>query len=217
MKKPLILALGLAGAAFAGEPVIAPTPAPIPTPTPAPACCPISLELAAGYAFAMDDIYDGFPSRDIDLYTADLTAVYNINDKHSINLRFGYGFGDEAFRIYGATFETDVRTYSIMPGYRYTHTINEKWSTFIGANIGATRMVTRLCIDSVAPRAKADDSDWGLGYSIEVGAHYKFATDWSVFATYGISGNTVNTQPASVFPTDNQNYHGFRIGVSHQF
>ncbi len=216
MKKSIILALGLAGAAFAGEPA-----APITVPTPAPACCPLTLELAAGYAFATGDINDGYPSRDVDLYTADITAVYSITDKHSVSLRLGYGFGDEASRLHGITAETDVRTYNIMPGYRYTHTINEKWSTYIGANIGAARVCVRECVDSLGQnRLHADDSDWGFAWSIEVGASYKLTPTWSAFATYGIFGSTADPEPRSnglSEATDNQNYHGFRLGVSHSF
>ncbi len=224
MKKSLILALSFTAApVFAGTPVTVAAP---PTITPAPACCPISVEVAAGYSFAMDDIYDQLGaykpgSRTVDLYTADITAVYTINTNHSLNLRLGYGFGDEAYRRFDNTFETDVRTYNIMPGYRYTHAIDEKWSVYAGANIGVNRMVVRTCMEAPGFRTHIDDSDWGLAYSIEIGASYKFAPNWSAFATYGISGSTANTMPRDEFAgpdaTDNQYYHGFRVGVSCEF
>ncbi len=217
MKKSLVLALGLAAPAFAGEPVIAPAP----IVTPAPACCPLSVEVAGGYAFATGDIMDGIPSKEIDLYTADITGVYNINEKHAGTHRVGYGIGEDTIRLYDATVETDVRTVNIMPGYRYTHAVNEKWSVFAGANVGIARLKVEECFDGPGyDRAHAEDSAWGLAWSLEVGASYKMSSNWSVFATYGIFGNSAEPElsnPEVTIPVDNQNYHGFRIGVDYKF
>ncbi len=217
MKKSLILSLSLAAPLFAGDPTLEPAPTII---TPTPACNPLTLEMSAGYGVAMGDIFDGISCNEIDLYTIDATAVYAFNDKHAATLRLGYGFGDEALRGMDFCNETDVQTFSLMPGYRFTHVINEKWSVFAGANAGIAQLSVKNCFEAGNFRAHDNDSDWGFAYSVELGTSYKLAERWSVFASYGVFGSTADpelTYGALAVPVDNQNYHGFRLGVSHEF
>ncbi len=225
MKKSLVLALGLAAPLFAGEAPMAQTP--IITPVP-PTCCPLSMEAAAGYGHAMGDIFDDASgSKSIDVYTADITAVYTFTPNHSANLRLGYSFGDECYRgpsslgTGGALVtETDVHTFSIMPGYRYTHEINEKWSAFIGANMGVANVSVKdwACPAGATAPTKVHDSDWGFAWSVEIGAKYKMSSNWSLFGTLGLFGNTAEpVVGAGVRPVDQQWYSGVRLGVGYEF
>ncbi len=235
MQKSLILALALAAApVFAGEAPIVTVPAP--APAPAPACCPLSVEVAGVYGFAMGDIYDGIVSKDIDVYGADITFVYNLNENHSVNLRFGYTFGDECVQN-GGTFdegmsyytrhEIDVHTFTLMPGYRYTHAIDEDWSVYAGANIGIANVsvkdafsqtVSYVGEGSEGGKLNEHDSDWGFAWSVEIGASYKMSDNWYAFATYGLFGSTAEPELYDgIVPVDQQWYQGIRLGVGCEF
>ncbi len=232
MKKSLILALALAAPVFAGDPVVAPPPTVY---APAPTCGPWALEAAAVYGFAMEDVYDGLVSKDIDVYGADLTLVYALNDNHSVNLRFGYTFGDECVQgtdLDGGftRWETDIHTFTLMPGYRYTHALNEKWSLYGGANLGVANVSVKdswsaTWQDGNGLRNKAHDSDWGLAWSLEVGAQYNITPCWYLFATYGLAGSTAETKPLYTWEggwkegdeTDQLWYQVIRLGVGAKF
>ena len=145
MKKLAILAL--CAPAFAGTPEVVVTPAP----TPAPAACPCSVEIGVGYNYGCRDLYksDFGSEKDIDTGSVDLTAVYALNQHHALTLRFGYAFGDEVNKnadYPGIRDETDVHTFSLMPGYRYTHAITEKTSIFAGANVGIANICAGLFV-----------------------------------------------------------------------
>ncbi len=225
MKKSLILALALAAPVFAGDPVVTPPPT-VYTP---PAPCPWSVEAAVGYGFAMGDIYDDtLGSKSIDVYTADLTAVYTIDETHSVNLRFGYSFGDECYRgILGGigrevdvATETDVHTFTLMPGYRYSNKLNDAWTVYAGANVGIANVSVKDWIGEsygeYGMSVRTHDSDWGFAWSVEVGAQYKMTDNWYAFGTWGLFGNTA--EPATceyLRAVDQQWYHGFRLGVGY--
>ncbi len=219
MKKSLILALSLAAPVFAGDVTLAPPT--VITPTPAPACCPLSVEVGGVYGFASGDIYDGVNSKDIDVYGADITAVYTLSDKHSVNLRLGYTYGSEQhpiFRNYGCKWEQEIQTISLMPGYRYTHAINEKWSVFAGANAGIAQVSVKDSVSGAGEHIKDQDSDWGFAWSLEVGAKYKMSDSWYAYGTYGLFGNTA--EPAlynGEAAVDQQWYQGIRLGIGCEF
>ncbi len=219
MKKSLILALSLAAAPiFAGEPAPV-TVAPIVTP--APVCaCPVSVELAAGYGLSNTDIYKGAESKEIDVYTFDITAVYAINDKHSVNLRFGYAFGDECQRVDYSSIETDVHTFTLMPGYRYTHALTEKTAAYIGANVGVANVSVKDCEDYPGYRFKSHGSDYGFAYSAEIGLRHEICENWALFATYMFCGSTAEPDVKGEYytaPTHKQRYHVFRVGAAYEF
>ncbi len=220
MKKSMFLAM-LALPAMAGEPApvaVAPVPAPV-----APACdCPVSWELAAVYRYATRDLFvhgEG-NQKDIDTYGVDLTAVYGLNDRWSANLRFGYTFGDEVNRMYDIREETDVHTFYLMPGLRYTAPLNDKWSVYGGANVG----IANECVKNKVAFSldnfydKNHDSDWGVAFSVEAGVRYKVSDSTELFAAYEFYGSTAAPKLYDGHTdTHGQTYHGLRAGVSISF
>lgn len=222
MKKSMILAM-FALPAMAGDPApIAVTP--VPAPVVAPACdCPITWELAAVYRYANRDIFaHSFGAeKDIDTYGVDLTAVYALNDRWSANLRFGYTFGDEVNKYWDSREETDVHTFYLMPGIRYTAPLNDKWSVYGGINVG-------IANESVKYKAswaedyyyyKEHDSAWGFACSLEAGVRYKVCDNAELFAAYEFYGSTATPNFGAAWggDTHGQTYHGVRAGVSISF
>ena len=213
MKKLAILAL--CAPAFAGTPEVVVTPAP----TPAPAACPCSIEIAGGYNYGCRDLYKHSTGsqKDIDTGSVDLTAVHALNTNHALTLRFGYSFGDEVNKAYQPLFrqETDVHTFTLMPGYRYTHAITDKVSAFAGANVGIANESVKDNLRGYIGRHSDHDSAWGLGYSAEVGLRYAICPKSEIFAAYQFSGNTAH--PFGKGETHRQFYDGVRAGVSIKF
>ncbi len=219
MKKTLILALAaIAAPAFAGQESIVYV---APTPTPAPAPCPITWEVGAFYGFANHDIYKGGYCKDIDIYGADLTAVYALDDSNSVNLRFGYAFGDENdpdSRNAGEKWEIDTHTFALMPGYRYTHAINDSWSAYIGANVGVANLSIKDHYRGDGDVWSEHDSAWGFAYSAEVGLRYEVCENCDIFAAYEFMGSTAKP---SLYEGEckarNQSYNTIRVGVGLKF
>lgn len=221
MNKIAIIALACTAPVMAGTPVVV-APA---APAPAPVVSPWSMEVGIGYNFAGRDLIKHSEGAEeaIDTLGVDLTGVYAINDNNAVTLRFGYSFGDEAdweARSWNEKVETDVHTFALMPGYRYTHALTEKVSAFAGANVGVANM-------SVKDHARWEDGEvgnwhdsaWGVAYSAEVGLRYALCPCTEVFAAYQFSGNTARIKLGEEYPAKNhrQFYNGVRAGVSIKF
>lgn len=224
MKKSMILALSMAVPVMAGTPApvaVSPVPAPVVAPA---AECPITWELAAVYRYANRDLiaHAEGNEKDIDTYGVDLTAVYGIDDNWSANLRFGYTFGDEVNKdVYGWwRQETDVHTFYLMPGLRYTAPIDDTWSWYAGVNVGMANECVKekvsVPIDNYAE--KTHDSDWGFAVSGELGVRYKMCENTEFFAAYEFFGSTATPKLYDGWvDTHGQTYHGVRAGVSIKF
>lgn len=221
MKKIAILALACAAPVMAGTPVLVTTPAP--APAPAPVASPWSVEAGISYNFAGRDLYkhDIGESEAINTLGVDLTGVYAIDDNNAFTLRFGYSFGDEASadaRNYeGYKNEIDVHTFSLMPGYRYTHALTESLSAFCGANVGVVNMSVKDHTRDMDGSITVHDAAWGVGYSAEVGVRYAICPNTEIFAAYEFSGNTARLQQRKMEPNHRQFYNGIRTGVSIKF
>lgn len=220
MNKIAIIALACAAPVMAGTPVVV-APA---APAPAPAVSPWSMEAGIGYNFAGRDLikHSEGAAEAIDTLGVDLTAVRALTDHSALTLRFGYSFGDEvncADRYWGAKHETDVHTFSLMPGYRYTHALTEKVSAFAGANVGVANMSVKDHWRDAVDCYSEHDSAWGVGYSAEVGLRYALCPRTEVFAAYQFSGNTARIKLGEEAPSKNhrQFYNGVRTGVSIKF
>lgn len=221
MNKIAILALACAAPVMAGTPeVIAPAPAP------APAVNPWSVEIGAGYNFAGRDlIKHSFGEEEaIDTYGVDLTAVRAINDNNALTLRFGYTFGDEIdaeSRAAGDRMKITVHTFSLLPGYRYTHALTEKLSAFCGVNVGLANMSVKAHTRWMEGDVYGGhDSAWGIGYSAEVGLRYALCPRTELFAAYQFSGNTARVKlndGEDCAKNHRQFYNGVRAGVSIKF
>ncbi len=215
MKKTILLALSLAAPIFAGDAPMA--PAPIITPqAPAPACCPLTLDVAGIYNYGHKDLFAEDNVKDIDTYGIDFTVNYALAERHSVNLRLGYTFGDEAIWYGDARNETDVHTFYLMPGYRYTHPLTEKLAAYAGVNAGLVNVSVKDHWRDGDGSAAAHDSEFGLGCSAEIGLSYDIAENWELFAAYQFSGSTATPAPDQR-DTRKQLYSGIRAGVSYKF
>ncbi len=222
MKKSLILALTAAMLpAMAGDPVTIPAPPP-------PAPSPLSFEVGVGYNWACKDLikYDDAIEKEIDTVGIDFTGIYALNENLSVNLRLGYAFGDEVEKTdswNGLKHETDMHVFTIMPGVRYTHPLNDKLAVYGGANIG-------LGVVSVKDHYRDVDtgialsghgSDAGLAYSVELGVQYKLTETISAFAAWQVGGNTANPDVKynwnDEVKTSKQVTTGIRCGVNVKF
>ncbi len=215
MKKVLIAGIALASLtsiAAAGQPTPVYT-APAPAPCPAP--CPYTMELGAKYGFANDDIFRGNSDK-LDTYGGDLTLVYHMDKRHSINLRGGYTYGDTHNWAFGTRHRTALHTFYLMPGYRYTHPINEKWSAYLGLNAGAANLSVKDSVRGVDFARKDHNSEYGFAYSGEVGLRYNICDQTDIFLAYEFFGSTA-TPSVRDGRTHQQTYNVVRTGVSFQF
>ncbi len=173
-----------------------PTPAPAPEPTPAPApepppapepqdapavvpsvpsTHPWSLEIAGSYNFALKDLmkWEGSSNPKVNTYGVDLTALYALNEKHSLNIRLGWATGDdtlkESYMGFSESDKYEVQNIYIMPGYRFTGNITEKLHFFGGANLGIAQTKVTNKETWTGGGEKYNKSKWGFAWSIEAG------------------------------------------------
>ncbi len=215
MKNAFLAGIALASLtsiAAAGQPTaIYPAPAPAPCPEP----CPYSWELGAKYGFANANIFRGF-SKQIDTYGGDLTFVYHINKCHSFNLRGGYTYGHDSYNWFDADRKINLHTFYLMPGYRYTHAFNDKWSAYLGANAGAANLSVKDNIRGNDYQSKAHNSGYGFAYSGEIGLRYRLCESSDIFLAYEFFGSTASPNVRAT-KTKKQTYNAVRTGVSFRF
>ncbi len=214
MMKKALLALGIALAAqpsLAGQAVIYPTPAPAPCPEP----CPYSVEIGGKYGFANSDLFRG-GSSSADTYGGDLTVVYHFNPCHSINLRGGYTYGHASDRFFDAHHKTNLHTFYLMPGYRYTHSLGGNWSFFIGGNAGAANLSVKDKLNTSIFRIGDHASEYGFAYSGEAGLRYRICEASELFVAYEFFGSTASPS-VSEGSMHKQTYNVVRAGMSFKF
>lgn len=230
MKKLALLALAAPALAGTPAPVVAAAPAPAPAP-----CC-TNLELGFGYNFAAKDLRKHFmgSSKEVDTVGIDLTAVHRLTDNHALTLRIAGTQGSEISRMvtdsaYSRTKDT-LRTFSVMPGYRYTTAVSEKTSLFCGVNVGVVNQdihQTQLGAWDVGgtmwPVAGDKHADaWGIGATVEAGVRYQICPCTEIFAAYQFSGNTAKckeygTTDFDGIRTHRQIHNGVRAGFTFKF
>ena len=243
MKKNLLLALALAAPAMAGVSApLAVAPNPENMPAPAPVVSPWSMEIGAVYRWANDSIgssYTVFTQRqqemttdpgDVDVWGVDLTAIYKINDNHSVNVRFGYNYGDNTEKLiidYGQigqevyTSDVEVESFYIMPGYRYTGSITDSVSWYIGANAGISNMNVKSDFSAVAMgdptgEGKLSASKWGFAASAEIGLQYHICDSVYLYGAYQYWMGTARPSDKGV-KSKAQDYHSVTAGVGINF
>lgn len=203
--------------AMAGEPTLVFTP-PAPAPTPAPSACPFSVELGATYRFATKEMINYGPAKDIDVYGPEITGVYELTPEHAVTLRFGYNYGSEAFRYWGATETVRVNSFYLMPGYRYTADLDDSWSLFAGISAGVTNMSNKyrgwFGENEVI---KAHASDWAAVGTIELGVQYHVTDSTYLYAAYELYGNLAEPRVIPDAGGDTQVYHSIRVGLGIDF
>lgn len=241
MKKAIILAAMLALPTFAGQKLIYNTPAPAVT---APAVdSGHGLEIGYFISWAANDIYkDWSPCKEIRTNGVDVTALYDFNRNHAMTLRLAYGFGarswaDGAYEIDGESWTENARvrmhTFSLMPGYRYTHALCDKTSLYCGVNVGVSNQSLKYrgadSSDVTYPgysehedgTMKQHGSQWGLAYSAEAGVRYAITEAVDFFVAYQFTGNTCKPKldggEGYHVRGKAQNYHGVRAGFGIKF
>lgn len=202
MKKTIVMMLACAAPVFAGEPAAV---APVPAPAPAPAVNPWSYELGVSYSWASTDAVKNSSFDKLQTIGVDLTACYAMDENNSVNLRFGYGWGDSSD---AEGTKLHAHTWTLMPGYRYTCPLDDTWSVYAGANIGVAASAWKLHDHGWHAHA----SDWGFAYSAELGVRYALCPNSELFLGYIFSGNTAKPTGCEA-----QVNHGIRAGVGMKF
>lgn len=216
MNKIAILTLTAAAPLLAGTPeVITPAPAPAPEPM------PCTMEIGAVYNMAGRDLFkhSSGSMKEIDTYGMDATLVKPLCEKNAFTLRLGYTFGDEVNKGYlpEARQETDVHTFSLMPGLRHTYELTERTNLFMGANVGVVNESVKDHWRGDFGVASSHDSAWGMGFSAEMGVRYKVGQSSDLYVAYRFSGNTARPSVETAGSTHRQIYNGVTAGMSFNF
>lgn len=220
MKKSLVLASLFALPVMAGDSA--------PILSPAPAASPFSVELGATYRFATKEMRNYAPAKEIDVYGPEITGVYSLTPAHAVTLRFGYNYGSEVLRmgdgVASASETIRVNSFYLMPGYRYTADLNEKWSIFAGVSVGVTNESLKYRGFSYHPYAgdnvwKMHDADWAIVGTIELGVQYHMTDSAYLYAAYELYANGAEPRfpDAGSFGGKTQVYHSIRAGVGFDF
>lgn len=197
MKKSIILAMCMALPGLAGQ------PAPV-TVAAAPVDCPLSLEVAAVYTAALNDVTSNIDG--INTWGVDVTALYDVCPKWAITLRGGWAEGE------ADNDAIDTTVWSIMPGVRYTSPIKDKLSWFAGANIGLANVEYSIGYYSPDEPSTYTTDEWGFAYSAEIGLRYNLTEHIYVFGAAQGNGNFAEPSGA-----DCQYGLGGRVGLGIEF
>lgn len=209
----------LAGtAAFAGTtPVVESPIAPVQQQLVRPASHPWAVEVSVANVFATKTLF-GADTKKFNLAGPELTGVYTLNQNSAFTLRGSalYGrHGHSGIDDAGYTHPLGKLDLILMPGYRYTHTVSPNTSVYAGVNVGVifTDVNKR---HSYKLNISGEESAIGLAASAELGVKYSINKAWYVLAAYQISGDTARPTVYDV-KQESQFYHGFRLGVGHEF
>lgn len=207
MKKTLIamMLLGLVGTATAGQKLVVTEPtAPVETSS-------WAVELGESYNFALNQFAKSqymTKKNHINQLATSLTGVYNIDENQAVTLRFQYGYGSDKFALTnGGTLATKQlrepsiwarereHTFALMPGYRYTVKLDDKWSVYAGASVGIANENIKLTgnveLDArTRLSASTHHSAYGFAYAVETGVKYNLTENTYIMGTLSFSGNT---------------------------
>ncbi len=228
--KTSILSLVLAGALNAGEEVkvVVITP-------PEPAKEAWYVEAAAFGSVAAGDLYESVDSRNVlpenlQMMGADVTVGYKIDDSNAVQLRMGYSYGTADNRLdRGEIYETEAKLHSIsvMPGYRYTCALDDSFSIYAAVHAGLTNASLKFNVKDYMPgqyyaESNTHDSEWGLGYSAEVGLRYDISDTLYTFVAYEFRGCTAEPTVGVNIDlreqsAESQSYHIIRLGMGMEF
>lgn len=192
-----------------------------------------SVELGYTMNLAEKEIVRDCDISGVRIHTAgpDLTGVYALGNsrRHALTLRLAYAEGEvsDSSIIGSGVYEIEgkLRSFSIMPGYRYTRDLYGKLGFYAGANIG-------LLCHNAEDHEKWGDDVWvdvknyayGFAYSAELGLTWKAGRHLSYFVAYQFSGSTARPKlewndGETTFSSrlNGQTYHSIRCGLSFRF
>lgn len=239
MIKNALIAAMMMGLVYAGQNemvVTAPAPAPVSE------VSPWSLELGMGSNFGLNKAIKSdylTKKNHINTLSWDVTGVYNLNENHAITLRFAYGYGRDKFAVVpdyeGMTgtyrepnmhVRETIHQFSLMPGYRYTLPVADRWAVYAGANVGLSNESFKLDFHEDFDRKSSytvsgHDTAWGFAYSVEIGAKYAITENLYAFGAATWSGTTAKTKVKfdgeTVAKGNRHGYIGVRVGVGYSF
>lgn len=235
MKKTIMIAFALGMPCLAGQPVTTIAPAPV-KPVRTCADSPWSMEIGANYNFAMRDLlkHSQGSCKSVDTMGGELTLVHRNSERDSMYVRLGYAYGGESnggFTGFGNdNIKLNTHTFALTTGYRYTRTLTERMSMYMGAGIGVVNqsIKAKFSTDGYDRKRnlsyKAHDASWGFAVEAEVGLRYQLCPRWDVFAAYRFSANTAKNSlgRGDADFTDfgrnhRQFFHGITAGVAFKF
>ena len=167
----------------------------------------------------------------MDVWGGELTAIYKINDNHSVNIRFGYNVGDTSDSCYTVDEKRQVNSYEkekldltsfyIMPGYRYTDSITDSVSWYAGVNAGISNLKADYEYYYAEYNDPIDDidlsgDDWGFAASAELGVQYHISDCVYLFGAYQYWMSTARPSDEGV-KAKKQSYHSVTAGVGINF
>lgn len=234
MRKSAIIAMivGTAAVAAAGQKVEIAAPPALPS--------PLTVELAGVYDFGMNQFmksgYIGKKNH-VNQFGGDITVSYALDGNQSVNFRMGYKYGSDKFALVGRDYittlvsphlraEESLHTVTLLPGYRYTWTVDEQWKVFAGANAGLACNIANVgLVDTFDARSfgkvSGRKSAWNFAYSLEAGASYKVSATVDIFAAASWSGNlarpSVRIASETIGKLKAQQYIGVRVGAAIKF
>lgn len=226
MKKAIILAAMLALPAFAGQRLIYSMPAPQPVKAAVAEDGP-AFEIGYFYSWAANDIYKAWsPCKEIRTNGVDLTGVYGFNRHHAVTLRLAYAFGarswadgeyEEDGETWGEVARVRMHTFTLMPGYRYTHPLCSHAALYAGVNAGIGNQSSKhRQTEQGGHYFYGHASGWGFAYSAEAGMRFNLCPCSEFFVAYQFSGNTARNSNNG-FKTHRQTTHGVRAGFAFKF
>lgn len=239
----LIATAAILAPAFGGTATVVESPIPAALTAPAPAAESVySVEIGVSNNWAQRDIgrrlytdLGASHTGHVDSIGTDITFIRALDKHNSVNLRLGYAWGHGCYHddidqpIIANETRYRTHTFSLMPGYRFTAPITDSVSTFIGVNVGLVNssLKTRQTVDIAGGldrfRETWHDSDWGFGYSAEVGLSFAVSKTVDFFVAYQFSGSTArpklrdNWDGTCIQTSKHQVHHGVRAGMGFKF
>lgn len=182
---------------------------------------PWALEVSIANVFATKGLM-GSGTKKFNLAGPEMTLVYSYNKYSAFTLRGSALYGRHGHAAVDETAPLDSELKHLgkldlilMPGYRYTRSVSPRTSVFAGANFGF--IFTDINKEHTYNlNAGGSESAWGFAASAEIGVKYDFDQKWYGIASYQFSGDTARPTVYGRRQTG-QMYHGFRVGVGHQF
>lgn len=189
----------------------------------------LAWELGMSYNFATKNIVSSphYAGKKLNMLGFDATAVFLLDEANAATLRFGYAWGaaSGSMQSPGISWNDRYRgnLFSIMPGYRFVDKVDDELSWYAGLNLGVVNSSLKLRETGTVTGLGSYEnhyhgSEWGFGYSVELGASYSLKENMALILAYEFSGNTARPKfsdghGATVNSTQ-QVHHGVRVGVS---
>ena len=184
-------------------------------PAETPAASATKVEIGVSHMWASRDLW-----KDMDVVNTiggDLTFVQDIDANSAVTFRLGYAWGYGDFKLGEYKEKYRLHNITVMPGYRYSQSIADGISAFVGANAGVINSsLKETDYLGGVKEGKFHGSEWGFAYSAELGLSFNLDENTDVFVAYQYAGSTARPKTWGN-QVSTQTYHGVRAGVSIKF